>query len=286
MVHQRQVAVAVDSSCCLPRNLLDRWGIHVVPHELIIQERSYRDGVDIDPAEFYRLLQANNHVPTTSSPKPAAFLEAFRRAGSEADSVVCVTLSAGFSATYQSARSAAIMAEAEGTHVVVVDSGAAAGAAGLMALEAARTAQSGGSTEDVVSRVEDLIPRVNLLAFLDTLYYLRRSGRVPLVAAWASSLLGIKPLTELKHGKARLLGKPRTRARATERLLAVMRDRVGDAEAHVNVMHAKAAEDAQALGHQVESEFNCREVFISEFTPVMGAHLGPGLLGVAFHTEA
>ena len=65
-----------------------------------------------------------------------------------------------------------------------------------------------------------------------------------------------------------------------------MRDRVGDGEAHVNVMHAKAAEDAQALGHQVESEFNCREVFISEFTPVMGAHLGPGLLGVAFHTEA
>ena len=144
--------------------------------------------------------------PTTTSPlpltpKPAAFLEAFRHAGSEADSVVCVTLSAGFSATYQSARSAAIMAEAEGTHVVVVDSGAAAGAAGLMALEAARTAQSGGSTEDVVSRVEDLIPRVNLLAFLDTLYYLRRSGRVPLVAAWASSLLGIKPLTELKHGR-------------------------------------------------------------------------------------
>ena len=287
MVYERKVGVVVDSSSCLPPALLEEWQICVVPHELMIEERSFRDGVDIGPTEFYQLLQKNHNVPTTSSPKPASFLEAFRTASSVVENVVCITLSANFSATYDSASVAARMAEEElpGRSISVVDSRAAAGAEGLIALEAARIAHNGADLETVMSRVEELIPEVNLLAFLDTLYYLRRSGRVPRVAAWAGSILGIKPLTELKLGEARVLGKPRARARATERMVSTMKERVQNRPVHVNVMHAHATEDAEMLRQRVEAQFNCHELFISEFTPVMGAHLGPGLLGLAFYTD-
>lgn len=287
MVHKRKVAVVVDSSSCLPRQLLEQWKICVVPHQLTIGARSYRDGIDIGPTEFYELLQKNHTVFTTSSPQPASFLEAFQSASHVAESVVCITVSAKFSATYDSAMIAARMAETElpGCAIAVVDSRAAAGAEGLIALEAAKAAQTEADLDRVVSRVEELIPKVDLLAFLNTLFYLSKSGRVPRVAAWAGSLLGIRPLTELKLGEARVVEKPRTRVRAMERLVAIMHDRAQDRPVHVNVMHAQASADADTLCSRVKSELNCQELFVSEFTPVMGAHLGPGLLGLALYAE-
>ena len=287
MVHKRKVAVVVDSSTCLPRGLVEQSQIYVVPHELVIDERSFRDGVDIDPTEFYRILQESHVVPTTSSPKPAGFIEAFRSASEAAESVLCITLSAKFSAAYDSACVAAGMARAELPEccIRVVDAQAAAGAQGLIAVEAARAAKAGCDLDQVMSRVEELIPEVDLLAFLDTLYYLRRSGRVPRVAAWAGSLLGIKPLTELRLGEARVLGRPRSRSRAIERMLEIMKARVAGRPAHVNVMHAHAADDAMALRQRIEADLNCMELFVSEFTPVMGAHLGPGLVGLAFYAD-
>ena len=288
MVQKRGVAVVVDSSSCLPRQLIEEWSIYVVPHELIIEDRSFRDGTDMEPAEFYRLLEKNHASPTTSSPQPARFLDAFRSAGAVADNIVCITLSAKFSNTYEAALIAAREARSElrGCRIDVVDSRAAAGAQGLIALEAARMAQSGADAEQVTCRVEDLIPKVNLLAFLDTLHYLRKSGRVPWVAAWAGSMLGIRPLTELKLGEARVLEKPRSRARATDLLVNLMKDRVQNQPVQVNVMHADASADAEALSCRLEREFDCEELFVSEFTPVMGAHLGPGLLGLAFYTDS
>ena len=287
MVHKRTVAVVVDSGSCLPPELVQHLPIYTVPHNLIIDDRPFRDGIDVAPAEFYRLLQENNHVLSTSSPTPVNFLEAFRSARDVADSVVCITLSTNFSSTFDSATVAASMAQEElpGYNIKVMDSKAAAGAEGLIALDAARAAQRGANLDEVVSGVQDLIPEVNLLAFLDTLYYLRRSGRVPRVVAWAGALLGIKPLTEMRLGEAKLLDKPRSRGRATERLLDIMKGRVEGRPVHVNVMHAHSDDDAKRLSQRLEREFDCRDLFVSEFTPVMGAHLGPGLLGVAFYTD-
>jgi DegV family protein with EDD domain len=125
---------------------------------------------------------------------------------------------------------------------------------------------------------------VSLIAFVDTLEYLVKSGRAGKLQAWTGSKLNIKPVMELNLGEARLLDKPRSRKKATQRLLDIMRQQTGGDPAVVNVMHAAAAADAQDLCRRVKDEFDCQEVFISEFTPVMGAHTGPGLLGLAFHT--
>lgn len=262
--------------------------IHVVPHELIIDGKAYCDGVDIHPNQFYQLLKEGGREPTTSAPKPATFLDIFYRAAQSAESILCLTLSARFSSANDSAQLAAQMAREHlpGKEIRVLDSGTAAGAEGFIALEAARCAMQGGGLEQVTARAEQMIPKVHLLAFLDTLHYLGKSGRIPKVAAWAGSLIGLKPLMELKMGEARLIEKPRSRARAMERLLSAARERVNGAPAHVNVMHANAPGDAAQLKDRVEAALDCCELFISEFTPVMGAHTGPGLLGLAFYSDS
>ena len=287
MVRQHDVAVVVDSGSCLPADLLRQWGITVAPHELTIEGRSYRDGVDIQPEQFYGLLKKNHGSMSTAAPRPQQFLDAFIAAGKLAPNVLCLTLSSNFSGTYQSARAAAVLTDSRlsGVRVEVIDSQAAAGASGLIALAAARGASQGHPLEQVMTRVNQLIPRVSLIAFLDTLCYLGRSGRVSKLQALTGSLLRIKPVTELKLGEARILEKPRSRARAMQRLLDLMGQRVGRLQVIANVMEADSREDAQALMRRIETEFNCREVFLSEFTPVMGAHTGPGLLGVAFYVD-
>lgn len=288
MVQQPYVAVVVDSSSCLPPDLLRKWNITVVPHELIIGNRSFRDGVDIQPDEFYRLLsQGNLSTLTTAAPQPSSFLDAFLIAGQQAPNVLCLTLSAAFSATYRSACAAVELANGRltTTRVQVMDSQAAAGGSGLIALAAARKAAMGHSMDQVMARVKQLVPRVNLLAFLDTLRYLRKSGRVRKIDAWAGALLSIKPLTELRLGEARMLARPRSRIKATERLLDLMRQRVGGMPIVANVMEADTTQEAQALAQRVRSEFNCQELINSQFTPVMGLHTGPGLLGVAFYVN-
>jgi len=289
LVQQRRVTVVVDSSSCLPQDLQQASGIIVVPHQLITNDLVYRDGVDIQPGEFYQLQQNNGSRTTTSAPAPQAFLDAFQQAGEGGNDVLCLTVSPRFSAaTLDSARIAMRMAQEQdsGQQISVMDSQAAAGAEGFIALEAARAATRGATLQELVESTQRLIPRVHLLAFLDTLHYLGRSGKITKVKAWAGSLLGLKPLTELSHGEARLISKPRSRAKAMVQLLGVAQERMGQSPAHVNVMHANAPDDAAELRQKVESTLNCREIFVSEFTPVMGAHTGPGVLGLAFYADA
>ena len=292
MVRQPEVAVVVDSSNCLPPDLLTKWRIASVPHQLIIGQRTYLDGVDIQPGRFYRLLEEEHQSAfTTAAPQPQHFLDAFLEAGRRAPNVLCLTLSANFSATYRSACAALELAggELSGVRVEVVDSQTAAGGLGLIALAAARWSSMGHSFEEVIAGVHLLAPKVNLFAFLDTLRYLSRGGRARKLGAWAGTLLGIKPLTELRMGEARMVGRPRNRAKATAGLLELMRERVARepvvVPVVVNVVEAGAPDDAAALARRIEAEFSCRELFVSQFTPVMGLHTGPGLLGVAFYVD-
>lgn len=287
MVQPHNIAVVTDSSSCLPKDLEEDVDLYIVPHELVIEGASYRDGIDINPSQFYSLQSKQNQTCTTSAPKPGLFLDAFKQAYLTSDSVICLTLSSNFSATYESAQQAVALAKQQlpNLQIRLIDSQAAAGAEGLIVLEALRQAKLTTSVEAVCSKIDELIPKVNLIAFVDSLYYLAKSGRIPKISAWAGSLLNIKPLTEMTLGQTRLLAKPRTREKATDRLIEIMKDRVGTNTVCVNIMQAQAFRDAAKLKIRIGLEFNCHEIFVSEFTPVMGAHTGPGVLGVAFYQK-
>ena len=286
MVRQRDLAVVVDSGSCLPAGLLREWAISVVPHRLILEGYSYRDGVDIHPTEFYRTLRTGRCTPTTSGPTPSDFLDVFSVAVEAHKDVLCLTPAAGFSVTYQSALAASRMNgdAPEHARIEVIDTGTAGGGTGLLALAAARWASQGLSIQQVTLRVRSLIPRVNLAAFLDSLQYLQRGGRLGKIPALAGGLLNIKPLVKMQMGEARLLAKPRGRVQATTRLLEFLRESAGTNPLWVNIMEADAASEAGELLPRIKSEFDCRLAITSQFTPVMGAHTGPGVLGIAFYT--
>ena len=288
MGSQDRVAIVVDSAVSLPSDVESGLDLHIVPMQLNVGGRTYRDGADLEPGELYRLLDQVEGVPTTSAPSPADFLEAFTASAADASSILCITVSPRFSATHDSAQVAAQVAsvKAPETRIELLDSESAAGGEGLIALEALRVARGGASLDDVLAAARAVVRGVSLVAYLDTLYYVWKGGRVPRIAYLGTTLLKIKPVFELDHGEVRNLARPRTGSRASDRMLEVMRRRVGDSDrVHATVMHADAEEEAERLQGTVESEFRCEELFVSEFSPVMGAHTGPGLLGIAFWAE-
>jgi len=276
------VAIVIDSSSSLPADLLARYDITVVPLLIHIAGREYRDGVDISVSEFYRQFGRTAKTPTTATPGPTRFLEAFQRRAAEGKEIVCLCLPSGFSSVHESAVQAAQAAPE--IPVTVIDLPTAAGGAALIVLAAARAAERGATRDQISSLVERLGPKVRLCAMLDTLAFLRRSGHVRSLPALATSLLDIKPIFTVEKGVARPYANVRTKRRALERLLSSMNgDLSAAARGHAAVMHANAQADAEYLRAEVLRRHPSVEVIITEFTPVMGAHTGPGVLGIAYY---
>jgi DegV family protein with EDD domain len=259
------------------------YGIHVVPFGLIFGDKVFRDGVDMSPNEFYHMLAEVDELPTTSQPAVGDFLRVYEPLSREVDAIVSIHIPHEMSGVCSTARAAARMIEAVPIHVI--DSRTAVTAQGFIVLEAARAAAAGANADQVVARVGEMIPRVHLLATLESLDFLRRSGRVPAVAALLSSALQIQPIFEMRDGRAEVLARVRTKNRAMERMLAMMEERVGERPVHASVFHAAVPDEAEALREQVAARFDCVELYVTEFTPVMGAHTGPGLIGLAFWVE-
>jgi len=280
-----KVAVVTDSSACVPQEVVKQYGIHILPLILIFEDRSYRDGVDITSQEFYELLKKAKKVPTTSSPSPGEYLEAFREVAKQASDILCITLPPNLSMAFDSATQASEMARESIPHVkiTVFPSRSPALAEGFIAQAAARAAASGKDLSQVVLAAQDMMDRVNAIAVLDTLYYLAKGGRIPKAAAWAGSLFKIKPILDAT-GDVRLLERCRTRKRALQRLLYIMRQRSEGKPICVNLMQAGVPEEAERLKADILSQFDCVEFYVTDFTPVIGTHTGPGSIGLSFYT--
>jgi DegV family protein with EDD domain len=280
-----KVAVVTDSSACVPKEVVKQYGIHILPLILLFEDRSYRDGVDITSQEFYELLKKAKKVPTTSSPSPGEYLEVFREVAKQASGILCITLPPHLSMSFDSATQAREMARESipHVHIEIFPSRSPALAQGFIAQAAAQAAASGKDLSQVAQAARDRMDKVNALAMLDTLYYLAKGGRIPKAAAWAGSLFKIKPILDAT-GDVRLLERCRTRKRAMQRLLYIMRQRSGGKPICVNLMHANAPEEAERLKADILSQFDCVEFYVTDFTPVIGTHTGPGSIGLSFYT--
>ena len=255
---------------------------------MMINEKTYRDGIDITPTGFYAMLRKSKKMPTTSASSPTPYLEAYKNASHKARNILCLTEPAKFSAMYNSALTAVEMAKntLHDVTIEVIECTTAAAGQGLVALAAARAAALDNPLEEVKKTVLSVMSKVNLFATLDTLHYLARSGRVPQAAALVNSILSIKPVFTLNHANPRTVALPRTMKSAIDRILKLMCVSVKKGQQlHVAVMHADAIGEATTLKDRITSQFECQEIYITEFTPVMGVHTGPGLVGVAFYGE-
>ena len=167
---------------------------------------------------------------------------------------------------------------------MVLDSQTATPAEGFIVIAAAQAAAEGKDLAEVISIAEKMKGRVNSIVFLDTIRHVYRSGRIPKVASQIGSALNIKPILVVKD-KVHFAGAVRNRKHGIERMLQMMRDKVGQSPVHVAVMHAYALDEAEKLKARIASEFNCTEMWLAEFSPIMGYACGTGTVGIAFYTE-
>ena len=285
---QRTVGLVTDSTACLPKALVERYGIRIAPFSFIFGDQVYRDDENARPQDFYRLLRSSKEQPKTSPASPGTYLSLYQELESRYPAILCVTLHARLSSLYNSAKVAADMAKESNpaTQIAVVDSATASMAAGFLVLAAAEAAERGASLQEVTEVVERLKPKVRLVAVLDTLDYLARSKRIPKVGAWAASLLNVKPILGIRNGDVGLQGRAHSKRGALRKIEGMIgKEAANGGKLHAAVIHTEAEEEAHAFRDRIAGLFDCAELHVCPFTPVMGMYTGPGLVGLAFYVE-
>jgi len=279
-----KIAVVTDSVATIPPDLVKKYSIQVAPVQIIWERVTYRDGVDLKPAEFYQRLRKAKDLPTTSSAIQGEFLTIFEGLRGKVDGIVAIVLTGALGGAFSSASNAKEMVS--DVPIEVIDTRTAMMAQGFIVLAAAKVAAAGGSLQQVVKTAQDMLPRVHIIWAMDTLEYLRRGGRVSMPQAILASWLNVKPITGLVEGKVAPLARVRSRPKAQAKLIEMMAERANDkTPLHVAVMHGDVPEEAEKLKKMVAGRFQCAEFLTSEITPVIGTHTGPGTLGLAFYNE-
>jgi DegV family protein with EDD domain len=271
------IRIVTDSTCDLPQATIDRYGIIVLPLHINLGRQSVMDGVEITRAEFYERLPNYNPAPTTAAPGVDVFKQAYDKlARAGATDILSIHISASLSAVTEVARVAA--KEYQSIPVTVVDSQQVSMGVGFVVAAAAEAATDGQPLCDVLARIERRIQRTHVFAALDTLEYLKRSGRMNGVIVGLGSLLQLKPILRMHQGKA-TAERVRTSVRAMARLVEILQQ-VGPVEQAV-LLHAHAPARAEQLHAQAQPWLPAGPLSSVQITPVIGAHIGPGTVGLA-----
>lgn len=276
------VRVVCDSTADLDDKFRDAHGIQVVPLQVIIGDESYRDGVDITPADLYGRMRRDGVSARTSQPTPAEFEAVFRAITDAGDAVLCTTISSGLSGTYGSATQAA---EAlAGRPIRVIDTRSVSVGHYALVTEAVRVADAGADLDTVAAAVDRLLPQIRLLFTVETLEYLRRGGRIGGARAMLGSMLDVKPILEMQDGSIEPVGRVRTYRRAVDSCAESVERAAKDwGGAHVFIAEGDAADAAAQMQARLEASLAGTRITLLVVGPVIGAHAGPGAVGVAFH---
>jgi DegV family protein with EDD domain len=271
------IGIVTDSTCDLPESLIEKHAIRSVPLYINVGEESFLDGRDLSRQEFYRNLPDYESHPTTAAPSPGMLHEAYQELADEgATEVLSIHVSESLSAVVGVARLAA--REEESVPVTVFDSRQLSVGTGFLVLTAARAATEGCTLEEIIKRLDDQIARTHVFAALDTLEFLRRSGRMNSVMAGLGSVLQIKPILTMYDGVPGA-ERVRTRRRATERLVTLLGDCLP--LERVALVHTHAPQRAEELREKTQHLLSDMDVLSVDITPVIGAHIGPRAVGFA-----
>lgn len=276
-----KVALVTDSVTYLPQEYLDKYTIQVVPMNIIWEGQELRDGIDIQPTEFYNRLKTTRVLPTTSQPSPAVMKEAFEVLLAQGYDVLGIFISHKLSGTYTSAVQAQAMLP--GQNVVVIDSLSGSMGAGWPIIKTAQAAEQGADLEECIAIAEYALQNIGIFLMVETLEYLHRGGRIGTAQRFIGTALNFKPILEVKDGEFFGLERVRTQRKALNRLVDLMVERVADrSPVNLAVLHANAFEVARELLDKAASRVKVELTSISEVSPAVGVHLGPGTVGLAF----
>lgn len=279
-----KVAVVTDSTAYLPPALVSKHNLTVVPLVVIWGQEVYEDGIDITPEQFYNRLKTAKVMPSTSQASIPNMLKAFESLVAQDYEVFGIFLSSALSGTMQSATQALdMMPAASKSRVHLFDSKTTSMALGFQALAAARVAEQGGSIADCTAVAEKARENTNVIFAVDTLEFLHRGGRIGGASRFIGSMLDLKPILTVTDGKVAPLERVRTRVKAHDRVLELVTQQCdGKENVRIAMIHANAYADAQALLNRAAQKTGAIEALDSEVSPVVGTHVGPGTVGLAY----
>lgn len=269
------IHIVTDSTCDLPAELVRANNITVIPMYINVGAEAFRDGVDITRRQFYQQLPSFKHHPTTAAPSPGLFRQTYEQLAAEgATEILSIHISVKLSAVVDMAAQAAQATSL--IPVTVLDSRQLSMGMGFQVLAAAQAAAAGRSMTEIISMLEGQIARTHTFAALDTLEFLRRSGRMNFALAFLGSLLHIKPFLKMYNGNP-TAERVRTRGKAMDRLIALLQDAAPLEK--VALLHSSAADRAEEIKQRVQHLLPPGDPIFEEINPVLGAHLGPGVVG-------
>lgn len=279
-----EIRIVTDSTADLPKELVERYGITVVPLKVIFnEEEPLKDGVDIATEQFYHRQVEKKEYSRTSQPAPAEFYRVYSGIAASGANLISIHLSSTLSGTCQSARMAKEMLP--DADIDVIDSKSASMGLGLLVLEAARAAAGGKTKKEILELIAKMIPETKLYFIIDTLEYLARGGRIGKAQALLGAILSIKPLLYLNDGVVEPVEKARGKSRAIERLAQIVEEKAGRQRVLCSIVHGLDEAGMKQLYHRLIPRLNCKEPVLSTLGAVIGTHVGPGALGVIFIPE-
>ncbi|UOF91421.1 DegV family protein [Fodinisporobacter ferrooxydans] len=275
-----KIAIVTDSTAAIPPEVAQELNIFILPLVVNLGEDSFKEGIDIHTDQFFQLLESAPILPTTSQPAVGDMIQTFEKALAAHDQVIAVLLSSGLSGTYASAVTAANMV---GGDITVIDSQITSEPMARMAIEAATMARDGKNKEEILAHVERLIRTAKAFFVVDQLDHLHRGGRIGGAAALFGSLLQIKPILTVQDGKIELFEKVRTKRKALDRIIELVKQNIDPDHLQINVIHTRRLEEAQQLEQRVSEEFPGAITEIHELSPVISTHVGPGILALFYY---
>ncbi|HMD88601.1 MAG TPA: DegV family protein [Anaerolineaceae bacterium] len=282
---EHPVMILTDSSASIPNDLVAQYPIRVMPLLLNWDGQSYRDGVDIQPEEFYKRLLTSNTLPHTSQLSAGEINKNVRQLINNGYDVLMMPISSGISNTYQTAVEE--LQKFPKDRATVMDTNLVCMALGLQVLAAARAAAAGMDLSSCEQIAQKAYGNIGVFGALDTLKYLAAGGRINSAKRLLGSAVNLKPIVEFRGGKVELAGSAFSSRKALERMLDLVEKEIGNrTPVRICVFHALAKDPAQELLAKAQERFSPIESILSDFTPVIGAHVGPGTIAIAFKAGA
>lgn len=279
-----RIRIYTDNACDLDQDILDQYDITLLYITVTVKGQTYRDRLDLSPAEFYKMLEDPSVMPTTAQINPAEFQAEFEKVLNETDDeIIYIAFSSGLSGTYQSACLARDMINSP--RLTVIDSLSASVGYGLTVLRAAKAVQAGKSKAEVISEIEDNIRRIQHIFVVGSFDMLKRGGRVNAASAAIGNLLNIKLILHFVDGKIIPLEKTHGLKKAIKRMLEIMEERGHDLKNQViGINHSNDLEGALRLQKLIEEKYGCTQFVVSEIGASIGSHVGAGTYSVFFLT--
>jgi DegV family protein with EDD domain len=287
----RKVVVMTDTVSSVPLEMQKEYGIGVIPFHIIMDGKDYLE-TEIDINQLYTRLKDKENLPTTSFPSPAEFLQAYQDLSQSAEAILHISIASALSGVYEAALQAKEMAREKLPHttIEVIDSKTLECSQLLITLEAARAAVQGKKLDEVIQFANDMIPRVTEFSTRDTLFYLDKGGRICEAKSWAeaeptNSFRAIVEIDASTGGIIKPVARAKTKAQIMDKLVEIVKERVGDKKLRFAIAHANVPGQAEQLKQKILSSFQCEEFHVLETPPVTAVHNGEGLIQFGFYTS-